>query len=296
MMPEIALLAQACLVLLAFGALLVLVLAVVPATAATARDALPILLTEVVIVGVAVGALWAGGWILTAALLLHAARTGYEAARVRLPDESPWPALGFGIGLAALGWLGSVYLSEVFAANVAMLALFALIGALVLAFSDPRTSPAAAWLDIVLFPGLPLIVFTAAGLRGEAALLLAAFLLVETFDSYALLGGKLFGRRKAFPQISPGKTIEGLIAGAVMLVFTAVLLGPALGVPVTMAAAAALAAGSFSVAGDLCASRLKRIAGVKDYPRIMPYQGGLLDITDAWIATTIGFLALSGAF
>ena len=71
------------------------------------------------------------------------------------------------------------------------------------------------------------------------------------------------------------------------------LLGPLLGgFPVLGSMLFALAAGALTVAGDLAASRLKRVAGVKDYPAVLPHQGGLLDITDAWIATGAGLVTL----
>ena len=116
----------------------------------------------------------------------------------------------------------------------------------------------------------------------------------ETFDSYALLGGKLFGKHKAFPNLSPNKTVEGLGIGAIMLMATAAGLGVLLaGLPVLASAAIALFAGVLTLAGDLLASRLKRLSGVKDYPQILPHQGGLLDITDAWVVTGAGLVCLA---
>ena len=55
---------------------------------------------------------------------------------------------------------------------------------------------------------------------------------------------------------------------------------------------ASLVAG-LAVAGDLAASRLKRMAGVKDYPVLMRRQGGVLDSLDSWIAAGAGLVALN---
>ena len=55
---------------------------------------------------------------------------------------------------------------------------------------------------------------------------------------------------------------------------------------------ASLVAG-LAVAGDLAASRLKRMAGVKDYPVLMRRQGGVLDSLDSWIAAGAGLVALT---
>ena len=94
-------------------------------------------------------------------------------------------------------------------------------------------------------------------------------------------------------MLSPNKTVEGPACGTVMLMLTAALAGALLaGLPLATSALVALFCGVLAVAGDLAASRLKRAAGVKDYPAVLPLQGGLLDIADAWIATGAGLVAL----
>jgi phosphatidate cytidylyltransferase len=151
-------------------------------------------------------------------------------------------------------------------------------------------------LEVAAFPGLPLLLFVMVAREpGNAGLVLVSFLLVETYDSYALLGGKLFGRRPAFPRLSPRKTVEGLVAGAVMLGVTAALAGPlvvgwSLGASLSAAALIAVTA----IAGDLAGSRLKRASGIKDYPQVLPRQGGLLDITDAWLIAAPALVWLAG--
>jgi len=259
--------------------------AVTPAGRAAARSVWPVLLTETRIVGTGVGAVGLGGWVLLLALLLLVGRVGYEVARVALN----WPqaqAFGAGVGLALALWAVTLVPFSILATGVSL--IWITLAAL------RFLSQTRLWGDLALFPILPLTVFVAAALDGQGALLLAAFLLVETFDSYALLGGKLMGRRPAFPVLSPRKTIEGLATGAIMLMVTAALVGPLVfQTPVLLAIGAAALAGTLSVAGDLAATRIKRQAGVKDYPQVLPHQGGLFDITDAWIATTAG-LALAG--
>ena len=210
-----------------------------------------------------------------------------EAASVTIKDGGPGAWYGVAAGLAALS-LAASFLPLYW---LCFLALATLAGALAwLIFQDPRDHAA----NLIAFPAVPLVVLAAAAIRGDvAAWLLVAFLLVETFDSYALLGGKFMGKTKAFPVLSPNKTIEGLAAGAVMLMATAGLGAWALDAPVLAGSMAlALFAGTLAVTGDLAASRLKRAAGVKDYPHLMRHQGGLLDITDAWIVTGAGVVCL----
>jgi len=113
--------------------------------------------------------------------------------------------------------------------------------------------------------------------------LLLAFILTEVFDSFALLGGRLFGRHKIFPRLSPNKTIEGLLTGLAALAIFALML-----TAIISPARALVGAGATAVAailGDLLGSAAKRAAGVKDYPTIIREQGGLLDILDAWLVS-----------
>lgn len=298
MLPSVETFALASLSLLALGALIHSSFALIPATARPARDALPLLGTEVLIVGTVVSVFWAGDWILFLALLLHAGHTSYEAAFVALRRRNgadPMQERGalpvaFGVAIALLCWAASQLPLDL----LAWLIVGSLLGAFLVRRGKAKNAVAAIGADLLLFPVLPTVLFTAAGIGGaHGAWLLLAFLLVETFDSYALLGGKLVGRRLAFPTLSPRKTVEGLLCGAVMLMLTAALGALLLEAPVWAAAGLGLLAAALAIAGDLAASRLKRASGVKDFPLLLPRQGGLLDITDAWIATGAGFVLVS---
>ncbi len=288
----VASLAITCFVLLGAGYLVFFALARVPSMAPTIKDAFPILHTEALIVGCAAGAFWIGGWFLAIALLLLTARTAFEAASVVSQRARLAPPLAFGVANPALAFAAS-YLPLGLLCALVLGGMIASIAARAARVSDDTRTNAA--LDLTIFPTLPLILFTAAGLQGTHGVwLLAAFILAETFDSYALLGGKLFGKRKAFPTLSPNKTMEGLAIGAAMLMLTAALVGALLGgLPFLTCAAVALFAGALTLAGDLTASRLKRLSGVKDYPGLIAHQGGLLDITDAWIVTGAGLVCLA---
>lgn len=288
-------LALAALVLLAVGYLVVLGLMLAPKTRGAAKEVFPVLLTETLIVGVVAGAFVLGRWAILALAVALTLRTAYEAARVTLPRAGiPGVVPALLIAVVTLVLALGVAALPLQPQLVALAAGLLLIGAVALARALPRDTPLRVCAELAAFPILPLIVFDVAALKGGAATLLVAFLLVETFDSYALLGGKIFGRRKAFPTLSPKKTVEGLIAGTVMLMITAAAVGALLfGYRVGPAALIALVAGLLTVAGDLAASRLKRAAGVKDFPKILPHQGGLLDITDAWIVAGAGLTVLS---
>jgi phosphatidate cytidylyltransferase len=115
-------------------------------------------------------------------------------------------------------------------------------------------------------------------------------IMVGTFlgDTFAYIGGRLFGRRPLAPSISPHKTFEGLVCGmlvAILAVFVAGLnqpwltQGDALLLGLTVAVLGPI--------GDLFESMVKRDAGAKDAGRAFGAHGGALDRLDAVIFTVV---------
>lgn len=139
-------------------------------------------------------------------------------------------------------------------------------------------------LAFIAMPLLPLVAMGAAFSASEtAATLLLALLYVEVFDSLALLGGTLFGRRLVWPSLSPRKSWEGYgfgVAGLIGAAALTLLFNMASPWQVTLTALCTVV---FAPVGDLFASWSKRLAGAKDYPVLVAGQGGALDIYDAWI-------------
>ena len=113
--------------------------------------------------------------------------------------------------------------------------------------------------------------------------------LVWAYDTGAFLAGSRWGRHKLAPELSPGKTWEGVLGGLLLTFLAALgmvrfggivqepsgiaLMGHALGLSLAVSAAAQL--------GDLFESLLKRTAGVKDSGGLFPGHGGMLDRIDA---------------
>ncbi len=137
--------------------------------------------------------------------------------------------------------------------------------------------------------------------------LLSLFVTVKMSDSMAYTIGKSFGRRKMAPNLSPGKTVEGLIGGVgggvlgALIVFygfaplitgsptrASWILVVVFGVVVTLA----------GVVGDLAESLLKRDGGVKNSSKWLRGLGGIMDIVDSIIVAGPVVLAFwsSGAF
>ena len=105
-------------------------------------------------------------------------------------------------------------------------------------------------------------------------------------DTMAYVVGSFIGKTP-FSKISPKKTWEGTIGGAVLAVAVVVGIGVwGFGMPWATALAVGLIAAVAGTAGDLLESKLKRLAGVKDSGRMMPGHGGFLDRFDSMLLAT----------
>ena len=117
----------------------------------------------------------------------------------------------------------------------------------------------------------------------EALLLLIATIVAS--DTAQYYGGRLLGRRRLAPVVSPGKTVEGAVCGLVVGTVAFAVVGgwwlPALELPARILVGMTLAVSG--MAGDLFESHLKRAAGTKDSSGLIPGHGGVLDRIDAFL-------------
>ena len=111
-------------------------------------------------------------------------------------------------------------------------------------------------------------------------------------DTCAYCAGRLFGRHKMSPVLSPNKTVEGAVGGLLgVFLITALfcfLLREPLHIETThiwFLSATATVAGFASMIGDLAASAIKRTYDIKDYGTLIPGHGGILDRFDSVIIT-----------
>jgi len=111
--------------------------------------------------------------------------------------------------------------------------------------------------------------------------LLFVLALVWSADTGAYFAGRALGRHKLAPQVSPGKSWEGVAGGLLLAGLFAACMAPVLGKPVFSFAVLSLCVAAFSVVGDLSESMFKRHAGLKDSGRLIPGHGGLLDRIDS---------------
>jgi phosphatidate cytidylyltransferase len=124
-------------------------------------------------------------------------------------------------------------------------------------------------------------------------------------DTFAYLIGSAFGKRKIFPVLSPNKSLAGCIGG----ILASGIIGGVYGYFYVMPglrkmgndkpyfylvlAAICLIAGLIGMLGDLVASGIKRNKGFKDYAKLIPGHGGIMDRFDSMISTAPAVYVLS---
>lgn len=154
-----------------------------------------------------------------------------------------------------------------------------------IALAPRRVSPwsAAAAGVLALVPAWLALVrlrYTPPPSRG-AEWVLFAFVLVWVADIGAFFCGRRYGRVRLAPEVSPGKTWEGVLGGIALSALVAIAGGLWFGVPLLMFLAVCVTAVAFSIVGDLTESLLKRFAGMKDSGSVFPGHGGVMDRIDS---------------
>jgi phosphatidate cytidylyltransferase len=134
-------------------------------------------------------------------------------------------------------------------------------------------------------------------IRGGEYLYLLAFLGAWVTDIFAYFTGMLLGRHKLIPDVSPKKTVEGAIGGVVFCTLSFVGFGLLYNhfwaadgektIPLVAMAIVGFLVSIVSQVGDLSLSLLKRKYGIKDFGKIFPGHGGVMDRFDSVLAVSI---------
>ena len=132
----------------------------------------------------------------------------------------------------------------------------------------------------------------------ERSLILIAVMISVATDAFAFFAGKVLGRNKIFPIISPNKTLEGTIGGVVSsvvinsLMITLIFQNSLKTLDVIMLPLMVFICAVAAVFGDLLISSIKRQANLKDTGSLIPGHGGLLDRIDSHILCIPVFFVL----
>lgn len=115
--------------------------------------------------------------------------------------------------------------------------------------------------------------------------ILFALLIVWVTDTGAYIFGRLFGKNKLWPEISPNKTIEGFVGGILSSTIIAIIFSINYDMPLSILPLILVTwlFSMFGQLGDLVESALKRHFDVKDSGNLLPGHGGILDRFDSFI-------------
>jgi len=250
------------------------------------RNLLVRIATAVVLLPLVVLLLGLGGWWCAVLVAFAAGVCALEYERITVRELGPGQILAV-VGAAAIP-LAAAWNPDRFAG----VGFWILGGVCFVAWTEALTGPprpdgptgAAHAVTGCLYGGLGLAPIAALRMRPDGLQwVIAALVITWANDTCAYFAGRLLGRHKMAPAISPNKTWEGFGGG---------LVGSVAGMFVTRAVAfpgltaldcwvLGLAGGVLGPLGDLCESQLKRAYQVKDSGRIIPGHGGLLDRVDA---------------
>lgn len=157
---------------------------------------------------------------------------------------------------------------------------------------------AAGLVLVVAYLAFPISLLSVIRAEHGPGALMAMIGVIVVSDTAQYYTGRAFGRRKLAPTISPKKTVEGAIGGAVIATAAGVgllrLWVPALSP--ALAAGASLVLAVAGMAGDLFESWLKRRVGLKDSGHLIPGHGGILDRIDSWLFAAPVFWAVLRLF
>lgn len=133
--------------------------------------------------------------------------------------------------------------------------------------------------------------------NGSWHIMFFAFAAAWVTDSCALICGMLFGKHKLLPSVSPKKTVEGAVGGVLFCIAAFLLYAKILEsafqfeiASYILIAVCGLICGIVAVIGDLLFSAIKRASGIKDFGKIMPGHGGVLDRFDSVISISLVLL------
>lgn len=258
------------------------------------------LLSGIVLVAVALLVIIPGGNVLFLTMLvlsLIAAGELYKATGVR--KDKPFGAMdvagyiGICLYYCALFFLPRMY-------HLGALIIGAIIVMSVYVFSYPKYDAPQMMSTVfgIIYCGIMLSCIYSARMfvnNGRFTVWLI-FLAAWGSDTCAYCVGSLIGKHKMTPQLSPKKSVEGAIGGIGGATALGAIYGALTGEPVGIYALICGIGALISMVGDLTASAIKRNMDIKDYGKLIPGHGGILDRFDSIIFTAPVIYYLAVAF
>ena len=144
---------------------------------------------------------------------------------------------------------------------------------------------AAAFLGVVYVAVMLSYIYLTRNLENGHFIVWLIFLCSWGCDTCAYCVGMLIGKHKMAPVLSPKKSVEGAVGGVIGAALLGVAYAAATKGPMAEYAVICAAGALISMVGDLAASAVKRNQGIKDYGKLIPGHGGILDRFDSVIIT-----------
>lgn len=245
-------------------------------------------------------------WAFPGAMALASFLGCYEMLSCIGKQKQPWLAIPICL-LSAISPFAVryAYLTKIAFADFAQLAIgIALIAALyifaVAVFDNKKTSVSDAALIYIscfyIISAFSSVVYLHDYIQLGYLIYILTFICAWTTDIFAYFTGRLFGRHKLIESVSPKKTVEGAIGGIVFCVIVMLGFGFVaenfIGIGEYQANYLVLGVSGVFISivsqiGDLIMSLIKRKYGIKDYGKLFPGHGGILDRFDSVIAVSI---------
>lgn len=182
-------------------------------------------------------------------------------------------------------WFGRTDLMNVFC----VMAIIAIMATYVICFKNVTAKQAAMTFLGIFYVAMPIsFLYRIRMLDNGIFIFILLFVCSWISDTCAYFVGSAIGKHKMAPVLSPKKSVEGAIGGvagsAIIGAIYGLVLGNFINKPVAIPFAIICGIGAvISIFGDLAASAIKRNYDVKDYGRIIPGHGGILDRFDSMI-------------
>lgn len=168
--------------------------------------------------------------------------------------------------------------------------------------ADIRDVSSAFVLWLYTIVGFMSLIYMHDFITGGRYFYLLAFIGAWVTDTFAYFTGMLLGKHKLIPDVSPKKTWEGSIGGTVFCMIAMVIFGAIINsisnfqANYILLVIAGLLIAVVSQIGDLCMSVIKRTYGIKDYGKLFPGHGGVLDRFDSTLAVAVILAAFCSFF
>lgn len=241
---------------------------------------------------ITIGSLLAGGWFLYGLTLMIALIGMFELYRVIRVEKSPLAVIGYLTAIAY--YICMVTTDGRYHMLLIVLAMMAMMAVYVFTFPKYKAQDVTMTFFGIVYVAIALsYIYQVRVLTDGIYVVWLIFVASWGNDTFAYFTGVLFGKHKMAPVLSPKKSVEGAIGGvlgATILGFvygcivssrmSDIIIYPA----VTFAVASCIGA-ILAIVGDLCASAIKRNHEVKDYGKLIPGHGGILDRYDSVIFT-----------